>query len=59
MPFLSILFEKRKYFNPFSANGIIALLELMIESDHILNFVLSLPAPSNQSPIQPTFIKHT
>lgn len=46
-PFLFTLFEKRKYFNSFSAYGALALLELAILSPSLLDYLLSLPAPSN------------
>jgi hypothetical protein len=53
-PFLFTLFEKRKYFNSFSAYGALALLELVNESPRVLDYVLSLPSPSTTRHTQST-----
>lgn len=59
MPLLSTLYEKRKYFNSFSAYGILAFLELLVECPRILKYVLSLPAPSTDRDTQPICTNRT
>lgn len=44
-PALQVLHDKKSYFSDFEIRGVITLMEIMLESEEALTYVMSIPPP--------------